>query len=251
MSVTGERDDLPGGGPQKLGVAAADLMTGMYASIAVVAAVTHRLRTGEGQYIDMALLDSQVAMCSTMNMFYLTTGIPPTRAGNAHQNIVPYQTFATTDGHVIVAVGNDSQFRLYCQVLGCTELSADARYATNSARVTHRATLIPILEKIMLTRKTHDWVSVLEEKSVPCGPINRMNEVFENPQVQHREMLRELPHPLSGTVPTIASPMRFSATPVEYTLPPPLLGQHTDEVLRDVLGMNPAALNALRHAHVI
>lgn len=251
MSVTGERDDLPGGGPQKLGVAAADLMTGMYASIAVVAAVTHRLRTGEGQYIDMALLDSQVAMCSTMNMFYLTTGVPPTRAGNAHQNIVPYQTFATADGHVIVAVGNDSQFQLYCQTLGCSELSADARYATNSARVTNRATLIPVLEKIMLTRKTHDWVSLLEEKSVPCGPINRMNEVFENPQVQHRQMQRELPHPLSGTVPTIASPMRFSATPVEYILPPPLLGQHTDEVLRDVLGMNPATLHALRQAHVI
>ena len=185
-----------------------------------MAAVTHRLRTGEGQYIDMALLDSQVAMCSTMNMFYLTTGVPPTRAGNAHQNIVPYQT-------------------------------ADARYATNSARVTNRATLIPMLEKIMLTRKTHDWVSLLEEKSVPCGPINRMNEVFENPQVQHRQMQRELPHPLSGTVPTIASPMRFSATPVEYILPPPLLGQHIDEVLRDVLGMNPATLHALRRAHVI
>lgn len=251
MSVTGERDDLPGGGPQKLGVAAADLMTGMYASIAVVAAVTHRLRTGEGQYIDMALLDSQVAMCSTVNMMYLTTGVPPTRAGNAHQTIVPYQTFATADGHVILAVGNDSQFQQYCQVIGRSDLSADARYATNRARVQHRDTLIPVLETIMSTRNTHDWVRILEEKSVPCGPINRMNDVFENPQVQHRQMKRELSHPLSGTVPTIASPMRFSATPVQYTLPPPLLGQHTDEVLHDILGLQPAALDALRHTHVI
>ena len=251
MSITGERDDLPGGGPQKVGVAVADLMTGMYATIAVLAALAHRERTGEGQHIDLALLDAQVAMLANQNMNYLTTGKAPGRAGNAHPNIVPYQTFATADGHVILAVGNDTQFRRFCDLSGCAGLADDPRFASNSARVHSRRELIPLLEPLMKRRTTREWVDVLDAAGVPCGPINRLDDVFADPQVRHRGLRVEMAHPVAGRVPLVASPMRFSATPVEYRHPPPLLGQHNEEILRGLLGLSAEELVRLREQGVV
>jgi crotonobetainyl-CoA:carnitine CoA-transferase CaiB-like acyl-CoA transferase len=251
MSITGERDDYPGGGPQKVGVAVADLMTGMYATVAVLAALAYREREGRGQYIDMALLDSQVAMIANMNMNYLASGVVPKRYGNAHANIVPYQVFRSQDGHVILAVGNDSQFAKFCEVAGCPELASDPRFARNSDRVRNREIAIPILEDILRSRPTQEWVDALEPKGVPCGPINNIAQVFENPQVKHRGMRVEVPHPLAGTVPLVASPMKFSETPIEYRIPPPLLGQHTREILRDLLEMEDAVIDRLTAAKVI
>jgi glutaryl-CoA transferase len=251
MSITGERDDFPGGGPQKVGVAVADLMTGMYATVAVLAALAYREREGRGQYIDMALLDSQVAMIANMNMNYLASGVVPKRYGNAHANIVPYQVFRSQDGHVILAVGNDSQFAKFCEVAGSPELASDARFARNSDRVRNREIVIPILEDILRSRPTQEWVDALEPKGVPCGPINSIAQVFENPQVKHRGMRVEVPHPLAGTVPLVASPMKFSETPIEYRIPPPLLGQHTREILRDLLEIEDAVIDRLAAAEVI
>lgn len=251
MSITGERDDFPGGGPQKVGVAVADLMTGMYATVAVLAALAYREREGRGQYIDMALLDSQVAMIANMNMNYLASGVVPKRYGNAHANIVPYQVFRSQDGHVILAVGNDSQFAKFCEVAGSPELASDARFARNSDRVRNREIVIPILEDILRSRPTQEWVDALEPKGVPCGPINNIAQVFENPQVKHRGMRVEVPHPLAGTVPLVASPMKFSETPIEYRIPPPLLGQHTREILRDLLEIEDAVIDRLAAAEVI
>jgi len=236
MSVTGERDALPGGGPQKAGVALTDIMTGMYATVAVLAALTHRDRTGEGQYIDMALLDTQVAMLANMGSNYLNTGKPPQRWGNAHANIVPYQTFACRDGHIIVAAGNDSQYQKFVEAGGRPDLAHDPLYATNPLRVQHRDTLVPLLAAMVRERSRADWIGLLEAVGVPCGPINDIADVFANPQVQARELAFDLPHPSAGTVKLVRSPMRMSATPAGSSLPPPLLGQHTDEVLRDVLG---------------
>ena len=235
MSLTGERDDLPGGGPQKAGVAIADLMTGMYASIAVLAALNYRERTGEGQYIDMALLDTQVAMLANMNTNYLTSGKTPKRWGNAHQNIVPYQTFATSDGHIIVAAGNDGQYRKFVQVGGCPELADDERFASNPQRVKHRDTLVPILADMVKRKSKKEWISELENAGVPCGPINTLDEVFNDPQVIAREMCVDLPHPTAGKVTLVGSPMKLSATPIVYDTAPPLLGQDTSAVLREVL----------------
>jgi crotonobetainyl-CoA:carnitine CoA-transferase CaiB-like acyl-CoA transferase len=251
MSITGERDDFPGGGPQKVGVAVADLMTGMYATVAVLAALAYREREGRGQYIDMALLDSQVAMIANMNMNYLASGVVPKRYGNAHANIVPYQVFRSQDGHVILAVGNDNQFAKFCEVAGRPELASDARFARNSDRVRNREIVIPILEDILRSRPTQEWVDALEPKGVPCGPINNIAQVFENPQVKHRAMRVEVPHPLAGTVPLVASPMKFSETPIEYRIPPPLLGQHTREILRDLLEIEDAVIDRLAAARVI
>lgn len=251
MSVTGERDDLPGGGPQKVGVAVADLMTGMYATIAILAALAHRDRTGEGQHIDMALLDTQVAMLANQNMNYLTSGVAPARAGNAHPNIVPYQTFATADGHVILAVGNDAQFRRFCELAGSGELVDDPRFACNRARVENRKALIPLLEPLLRRRTTHQWVEALEAAGVPCGPINRLNEVFDDPQVRHRRMRLAVPHPLAGQVDLVMSPMRFSATAPDQAAPPPLLGEHTEEVLKQHLGLTEAEIEVLRGRRVI
>ena len=251
MSITGERDDLPGGGPQKVGVAVTDLMTGMYSTIAVLAALTHRDRTGVGQYIDMALLDVSVAMLANMNMNYLTSGQVPKRWGNAHPNVIPYQVFACSDGHIIVAVGNDSQFRKFCEVLDSPELGVDPRFTTNSNRIRNRDTLIPLLEPLMQARSRDAWVDALEAASVPCGPINNIDQVFQNPQVKARGIKIEIPHELAGKVPQVASPMRFSETPIEYNAAPPTLGQHNEYVLRELLGMQTDAIEGLRRIHVV
>jgi crotonobetainyl-CoA:carnitine CoA-transferase CaiB-like acyl-CoA transferase len=242
MSVTGERDDLPGGGPQKAGVAIADLMTGMYACTAILAAIAHRDAGGPGQYIDVSLLDSQVAMMAVMNMNYLVSGTPPGRAGNAHQNIVPYQVFACADGHLILGVGNDAQFARFCDVAGKPEWARESRFAANVERVKRRAELVPMIEAIMVTRAQASWLAALEAVGVPCGPINRLDQVFADPQLIARSMRIDLPHPLSGTVPQVGNPLHFSATPVAYTQAPPLLGEHTAQVLSERLGMSTDAL---------
>ena len=247
MSVTGERDDLPGGGPQKVGVAVADLFTGMYATVAILAALRHRDATGEGQVVDMALLDTQVAMLANLGANYLTTGVAPKRIGNAHQNIVPYQVFETADGHLILAVGNDSQYAKFCDVAGRPDLAQDPRFTKNADRVRHRATLVPQLAEILKTRKKHDWLSALEAAKVPCGAINDLGEVFADPHVQSRGMTVAMPHPLTDALKLVASPMKLSATPVQYRRPPPLLGQHTDEVLQE-FGIGEAERAGLRES---
>jgi crotonobetainyl-CoA:carnitine CoA-transferase CaiB-like acyl-CoA transferase len=237
MSVTGERDDAAGGGPQKVGVAVTDVMTGMYASVAILAALRERdgvaglAGSGMGQHIDMALLDCSLAMLANLNMNFLTTGTPPVRLGNAHPNIVPYQVFAVADGHIIIAVGNDTQFRAYARLLGLERLADDARFATNRARVEHRATLVPLLAEPMLRRSLAEWMTLCEGANVPCGPINRLDQVFSDPQVVARGMQRDLPHPLVGTAPSVANPIHMSATPPRHAWAPPTLGQHNDEIV--------------------
>lgn len=250
MSVTGERDDLPGGGPQKVGVAVADLFTGMYASVAILAALRHRDATGQGQAVDMALLDTQVAMLANLGANFLATGAAPRRAGNAHQNIVPYQVFETSDGHLILAVGNDGQFAKFCEVAGRPELAADPRFARNADRVRHRAALVPLLEEIVRARSKQQWLSALEAAKVPCGAINDLAEVFADPQVQARGMTVPMPHPLADTLRVVASPMKLSGTPVQYRRAPPLLGEHTDEVLAE-LGWSDAERAELRRQDVL
>jgi formyl-CoA transferase len=251
MSITGERDDLPGGGPQKVGVAVSDVMTGMYATVALLAALAHRERTGEGQYIDMALLDSEVAMVANLGSNYLVSGKAPGRMGNAHQNIVPYQAFATADGHMILAVGNDNQFSRFCSVAGRPELAQDPRFATNPNRVRNRPMLVPVVAEIMRTRTTRQWLEALEPAGVPVGPINNLAQVFEDPQVRARGMKVEAPHPLAGKVPMVASPMKLSATPVEHRTAPPTLGQHTDEILTALLGFTEQQIALLREQGVV
>jgi crotonobetainyl-CoA:carnitine CoA-transferase CaiB-like acyl-CoA transferase len=226
-------------------------MTGMYATVAVLAALTHRDRTGEGQHIDMALLDTQVAMLANVGSNYLNSGRRPQRWGNAHPNIVPYQTFACADGHIIVATGNDGQFRKFVEAGGRSALARDARFATNPLRVQHRDVLVPLLADMVRERGRDEWIALLEAAGVPCGPINEVDEVFDDPQVRARGMRIGLPHPLAGEVSLVRSPMRMSATPATSGLPPPLLGQHTDEVLRGLLGKDDADIAALRAAGVI
>ena len=251
MSITGERDDLPGGGPQKVGVAAADIMTGLYATIAILAAIEHRRISGEGQYIDMALLDVQVATIANMNLNYLCSGKVPQRQGNAHANIVPYQVFKAADADIIIAVGNDTQFVKLCSVLGCTEYATDERYAKNANRVRHREVLLPLLQTILATRRVEEWVSLLQPQGVPCGPVNSIAQTFENPQVVHREMRIDLPHPLSGTVPSIANPIKFSGTPIQYQSAPPTLGQHSHDILQRYVGLSDAEIIALKDRGVV
>lgn len=251
MSITGKPDGEPGGGPVKVGVAVTDLFTGLYAAIGILGALNHRDRTGEGQWVNLALLDVQVAVLANQAMNHLVGGTPPPRLGNAHPNIVPYQAFATRDGHIILAVGNDGQFARFAQVAGRPDLAADARYATNPARVAHRAELVAVIEALMAERDSRDWLDALEAVGVPCGPINDLTQVFADPHVQARGLRRDLPHPLAGTVPTVASPIRYSATPVEHTVAPPTLGQHTDAVLADALGLCAADIAALRDKGVI
>jgi formyl-CoA transferase len=251
MSVTGERDDLPGGGPQKAGIAISDLMTGMYAATAILAAIAHREHSGAGQHIDACLFDTQVAMMAVMNMNYLVSGVPPGRAGNAHQNIVPYQVFACADGHLILAVGNDNQFARFCEVAGRPEWAVDPRFAANAVRVQHRDTLVPMIAAVLRLRTQRDWLGALEAVGVPCGPINRLDQVFADPQLQARGMRFELPHPSAGVVPQVANPLHFSVTPVAYTQAPPLLGEHTAAVLRERLRLSPEALNDLAARGVV
>ena len=250
MSITGEADHLPGGGPQKAGVAIVDLFTGMYASSAILAAVIHRDRSGEGQYIDMALLDTQVAMLANISSNYLCSGVSPHRWGNAHPNVVPYQTFQTSDSWIIVAVGNDSQFRNFVKVGNREALADDPRFATNPARIEHRAALIPLLAEMVKEKTKAQWITLLEAAGVPCGPINNLQEVFENEQVIARGIEMRVPHPTAGTMKLVASPMRLSKTPVEVRMPPPLLGQHTDEVLHE-LGMSAEQINELHQRGII
>jgi formyl-CoA transferase len=251
MSITGERDDAPGGGPQKVGVAIADLMTGMYSTVAILAALHERAASGRGQYIDMALLDTQVAWLANQNANYLIGGDPPRRMGNAHPNVVPYQTFRTRDGDVILAIGNDSQFARFCAAAVLPELASDARFTTNSARIAHRDALMPAIAQRMRDKTTAEWIAMFEPLGIPCGPINRLDQVYADPQVRHRGLKIDVPHPLSGTVPLVANPIRFSRTPLTYEVPPPLLGEHTDEILRHVLGKSDAEIARLRADRVI
>ena len=251
MSLTGERDALPGGGPQKAGVAIADLMTGMYATIAVLAALSHRDRTGEGQYIDMALLDVQVAMLANMGSNYLTTGNNPQRWGNAHQNIVPYQTFATSDGHIIVAAGNDKQYRLFVNLGGRPDLADDTRFSSNPLRVQNRDILVPLLADMVKEKSKATWIKLLEDAGVPCGPINRLDEVFTDPQVVARNMKITMQHPSAGIVPLVANPIKFSKTPIQYQKAPPLLGADTQQVLKAKLEYNDDEIAHLRALGVI
>jgi len=242
MSVTGE----PGGEPMRAGVPVADIITGMYASIAICAALAHRAESGVGQHLDLALLDSQIALLAYQNTNYFATGKPPSRIGNLHPNIVPYQPFRTADGEVIIACGNDNLYCKLCEAAGCPELASDARFATNGKRVEHRAELTRLLQEIFARRPTREWLELLEAAGVPNGPINNVAQVFEEPQVRARGVRVNLDHPVAGKLPMVASPMRFSGTPVEHKLAPPLLGEHTEEILRERLGKSAAQIAALR-----
>ena len=241
MSITGAAD----GEPQKVGVAVADLFTGMYATVAILAALRHRDATGGGQVIDLALLDTQVAMLANLGSHYLVGGEVPPRQGNAHANIVPYRVFAAADGHLIVAVGNDRQFARLCGLLDLAVLADDSRYATNPARVRHRETLVPLLQDAFRTKERRAWLASLEAAGIPCGPVNDIADVFADPQVRARGMVGHVEHPHAGMVPLVASPMKLSATPVDLRHAPPLLGQHTDEVLREA-GYDDEEIAALR-----
>ena len=246
MSVTGE----PDGTPMKVGVALADVMTGLYACNAVQAALLHREQTGIGQHIDMALLDVQVATLANQAMNFLVGGKPPARLGNAHPNIVPYEAFPTSDGHIILAVGNDTQFAKFCELAGAPELAINPAFETNALRVENRADLTPLVAELMSQCSSDWWLENLSIKGVPCGPINTLDQVFENEQVQHRQMQIELEHPLVGPVPGVANPVKFSETPVEYRSAPPTLGQHTDGVLTN-LGLTPEEIAQLKAGNVI
>jgi crotonobetainyl-CoA:carnitine CoA-transferase CaiB-like acyl-CoA transferase len=246
MSVTGEPDGAPGGGPQRAGVPIADIITGMYASIAICAALAHRAQSGKGQHLDLALLDSQIALLAYQNTNYFATGKPPGRIGNLHPNIVPYQPFRAKDGDVILACGNDNLYRKFCEAAGCMELAVDARFASNGKRVENRKELTRLLGEIFQKRTKKEWVELLEAAGVPNGPINDVAQVFNEPQVRARGVRLELDHPVAGKLPTVASPMRFSATPLDYRTPPPLLGEHTDEVLRGLLGKGAPEIARLR-----
>jgi|SRR6185503_19591888 len=250
MSVTGERDDRPGGGPQKAGIPIADLITGMYASVAICAALAHRAKSGKGQHLDLALLDSLSAVLANQAANYLATGEPPGRLGNDHPNIAPYQVFRTADGSLILACGNDNLFRKFCDVAACQALAADARFASNAKRVENRAELTRLLSEVFKKKTTKDWIDALEAAGVPSGPINDLAQVFAEPQARARGLRFELPHPSAGKVALVRSPMRFSETPVEHDLPPPTLGQHTEEVLRG-LGKSEAEIARLRSAAII
>jgi glutaryl-CoA transferase len=247
MSVTGE----PDGGPQRAGVPIADIITGMYASIAICAALAHRAHSGTGQHLDLALLDSQIALLAYQNTNYFATGEPPGRIGNLHPNIVPYQPFRASDGELILACGNDNLYRKFCDAAGCPELARDPRFVSNGKRVENRAELTRLLSEVFKKRSQREWLELLEAAGVPNGPINDVAQVFEEPQVKARGVRIELDHVAAGRLPMVASPMRFSATPIEYRLAPPLLGQHTEEVLRGLLGKSEAEIARLRAAGVI
>jgi crotonobetainyl-CoA:carnitine CoA-transferase CaiB-like acyl-CoA transferase len=251
MSVTGRAAQEPGAGPQKAGVAVTDILTGLYATIGILAALAHRERTGVGQSIDVALMDVQVACLANQALNYLVGGEVPQRLGNAHPNIVPYQDFPTSDGFMIVAVGNDAQFTRLCTTLGLASLASDPKFATNPQRVRHRDELIGLLRNATRTRSTAQWVADLESVGVPCGPINAIDAVFADPQVRARGLKVELPHPQAGAVPLVANPLRLSATPVSYRTAPPTLGAHTAEVLGTRLGYSATDIERLRAKHVI
>ena len=251
MSITGEADHLPGGGPQKVGIAAVDVTTGMYATIAVLAALNHRSVTDRGQYIDTALLDCVVALGGNQVTGYFASGKIPKRYGNAHASLVPYQVFNTADGELVVAAGNNGQWLHLCQAIDRMDLFEDVRYKSVTDRILNREQLVPDLANTFITRPTADWVTRLEAKDVPCGPINNYKQVFEDPQVIHRGLRKDVPRADGGSVATIASPLRLSRSPVQYDKAPPMLGQHTGQVLADVLGMDAARIEALTAAGIV
>ncbi len=251
MSLTGRPDGDEGGGPVKVGVALTDILTGLYSTTSILAALAHRDQSGVGQYIDMALLDVQVACLANQAMNYLTTGVAPKRLGNAHPNIVPYQDFPTADGNFILTVGNDSQFRKFAEVAGQSRWATDPRFLTNKLRVANRSELIPLIRQATVFKTTAQWVDELEAAGVPCGPVNDLAQVFADPQVLARGLAIELPHALGGRVAQVASPIRLSETPVEYQRAPPLLGEHTSQVLQELLGMSGDEVVALREAGVL
>lgn len=250
MSLTGRPDGEEGEGPQKVGVALTDILTGLYAANAIQAALLHRAASGEGQHIDVALLDVQVACLANQALNYLVSGAVPKRMGNAHPNIVPYQDFPTADGDMILAIGNDGQFARWCAVAGHPEWAHDPRFATNPARVRHRAELIPLMRQVTVTRTTDAWIAALEAEAVPCGPINTLDRVFADPQVQHRGLKLNLPHAAGGRAPGVSNPLHLSATPVAYRQAPPVLGEHTDAVLTS-MGYSPQDIAALRAGGVV
>lgn len=251
MSVTGERDDLPGGGPQKAGVALADVMTGLYSTIAILGALNQRHRSGRGQYIDMALLDVQVSTLANQALYYLVSGEAPKRIGNGHAVIVPYQSFPCADGFAIIAVGNDGQFAKLAEELGHPEWAADPRFAKNPDRVANRTVLVPLIEVETRKLTIDELIAKLEKRAVPCGPINTVDRVFADPHVRFRQMQREAPHAGQGHVPTVASPLRLSDSPVSYDRGPPLLGEHTEEILAERLGFSADRIAALRAGKII
>ncbi len=251
MSITGAPTGEASAGPQKVGVALTDIMTGLYATIAIQAALAERERSGLGQHIDTALLDVQVAVLANQASNYLAGGLVPQRMGNAHPNIVPYQDFPTADGDMILAIGNNAQFAKFCSIAGHAEWAVDPRFSTNPQRLAYRAELIPMLKQLTVSRSTRDWIEALEPAGVPCGPINRIDEVFEDPQVRARSIRIEMTHPAAGTVPLVASPIRMSGTPVEYRRPPPLLGEHTEDVLTHWLGLAPRDVADLRRRRIV
>lgn len=251
MSLTGRPEGDDGAGPVKVGVALTDILTGLYSTVAILAALAHREQHGAGQHVDMALLDVQVACLANQAMNYLTTGSAPKRLGNAHPNIVPYQDFPTADGDFILTVGNDGQFRRLAEVAGQPQWADDPRFATNKQRVAHRAQLIPLIRQATVFKTTAEWVGQLEAAGVPCGPINDLAQVFQDPQVIERGLALHLPHALAGSVPQVASPIRLSDTPVEYRRAPPLLGEHTEAVMTELLGLDADAIARLRHAGVV
>ena len=250
MSVTGERDDKPGGGPQKVGIPIVDLMTGMYAAVAVLAALARREVSGAGEYIDIGMLDVQVATLANQAMNFLVSGKAPRRTGNAHPNIQPQDVFACRDGQIALAVGNDGQFAKLCEVLGQPALAQDERFQKNASRVRNLAVLHPLIAAILKERDRSHWVAALDAAGVPASPINAIPEVFEDRQVKHRRMLVDVAHPLSGTVPQVASPMRFTAAPLVHDRAPPLLGEHSVEILRDI-GIGDAEIEQLRKSGVV
>src|SRR5262245_57937577 len=234
MSVTGEAEGKPGGGPQKVGIPIVDIMTGMYTTIAVLAALARRAETGQGDFVDIGMLDVGVGFLANQAMNFLISGKPPRRTGNAHPTIQPQDVFKARDGHLVVAVGNDEQFRKLCDVMGQPELARDERFAANAGRVRNNATLTPLIADILATKDRAHWVEACARAGVPCGPINSVPEAFDDVQVKHRDMLVEIPHPVAGNVPQVASPMRFTNAPLSYERAPPLIGQHTDEILREI-----------------
>lgn len=250
MSITGPADDEPGAGPQKVGVAVSDLMCGMYAVAAILAGLQERHASGQGQYIDLSLLDSQVAWLANQAMNYLVTGKPPGRRGTGHPNIVPYQAFATSDGHLMLAVGNDAQFRRMCELIGQADWGRDPRYSSNQQRVSNRQELVARLAAILRLKSTAEWESSLTGGGVPCGPINDIGQVLSDPQVLHRKLRIDLPHPVAGTAPGIRTPVNFSRTPLSCERAPPMLGADTDSVLRS-LGLGDDELEQLRASGVV
>jgi len=251
MSVTGRPDDEPGGGPLKAGVALVDIIAGLYASNAILAALRHRDATGEGQHIDLALLDTLIAALANQSHGYLASGKVPPRLGNAHPSIAPYESFATADGHIVLAIGNDGQFQRFCAVAGAHEIATDARFKTNAKRVENRDRLIPMLGAIFRQRSSTAWIMELSGNGIPCGPINTLDAVFSDSQVLHRNIARSVPHSAAGRTPTVANPIRLSETPVEYRAGPPLLGEHTHAVLSELAGIGDVEIAELAEARVV